>query len=139
MRVKIGSTLSENLEVTGGAVQGSILGVMDHNATLEDVDDDINIVSEKYVDDLTIFEGIPSSRPMYTNGDNRQLYHATKCQESLEIIEESCEMRGLKINDKKTQLIAVSANKKTAVWLKTKDGTVIESASTMKLLGFMFE
>ena len=41
MRVKVGNILSHEQEVTGGAVQGSILGVMDHNAVLEDINDDI--------------------------------------------------------------------------------------------------
>ena len=41
MRVKIGNVLSEETEITGGAVQGSVLGVMDHNAVLEYIDDDI--------------------------------------------------------------------------------------------------
>ena len=35
MRVKIGSILSTERDVTGGAVQGSVLGVMDHNAVME--------------------------------------------------------------------------------------------------------
>ena len=34
MQVKVGNTLSPRLHVTGGAVQGSVLGVMDHNAVM---------------------------------------------------------------------------------------------------------
>ena len=39
MRVKIGNLLSEEKIVTGGAVQGSVLGVLDHNAVLEYIDE----------------------------------------------------------------------------------------------------
>ena len=34
MRVKTGNILSQEPEVTGGAVQSSVLGVMDHNAVI---------------------------------------------------------------------------------------------------------
>ena len=39
MTVKIGNTLSPPELVTGGAVQGSVLGVLDHNAVMESVDE----------------------------------------------------------------------------------------------------
>ena len=39
MQVKVGNTLSATLPVTGGAVQGSLLGVMGHNAVMESEDD----------------------------------------------------------------------------------------------------
>ena len=38
MQVKIGNVLSDPVPVTGGAVQGSFLGVLDHNAVLENID-----------------------------------------------------------------------------------------------------
>ena len=50
MSVKVGNVMSEPKSVTGGAVQGSVLGVIDHNAVLEDIDEDIRITSEKYVE-----------------------------------------------------------------------------------------
>ena len=76
MRVKIGNVLSANCEVTGGAVQGSIMGVLDHNAVLETVEDGIDLQTEKYVDDLTLVEPIPQSRPSYVDEDNRRSYNA---------------------------------------------------------------
>ena len=39
MSVKIGTTLSNPRPVTGGAVQGSVLGVLDHNVVLNNLDD----------------------------------------------------------------------------------------------------
>ena len=41
MVVKVGTTLSKPIKITGGAVQGSVLGIMDHNAVLESLDDDL--------------------------------------------------------------------------------------------------
>ena len=67
MQVKIGNILSDKLTVTGGAVQGSILGVMDHNAVLEDLEDDFEQRNEKYVDDMTLFEGLNSEIPACVN------------------------------------------------------------------------
>ena len=57
MRVKIGNILSNEKIITGGAVQGSVLGVLDHNAVLEFVDEDLDVNSTgiyKYVDDLKL-------------------------------------------------------------------------------------
>ena len=59
MRVKIGNVLSEEIIVTGGAVQGSVLGVLDHNAVVEFVDEDVDQDIFKYIDDLTLAEQIP--------------------------------------------------------------------------------
>lgn len=54
MRVKIGNVLYDPKAVTGGVVQGSVLGVMDHNAVLEGINDNIDQDMFKYVDDLTM-------------------------------------------------------------------------------------
>ena len=60
MRVKVGNIISDKHHVTGGAVQGSVLGVLDHNAVIEFLDEDIAYQDVyKYVDDLTVDEEIP--------------------------------------------------------------------------------
>ena len=46
MRVKIGNLLSDPISVPGGAVQGSILGVLDHNAVLESIDNLYSILEQ---------------------------------------------------------------------------------------------
>ena len=57
MRVKVGNLISEEHDVTGGVVQGSVLGVLDHNAVMEYIDEEIDYQEVyKYVDDL-IMEG----------------------------------------------------------------------------------
>ena len=50
MVVKIGTTCSTPISITGGAVQGSVLGVLDHNAVLESLDDEVlNTYIAKYL------------------------------------------------------------------------------------------
>ena len=62
MSVKIGTVLSNPRIVTGGAVQGSVLGVLDHNVVLNNIDDDIlETYVAKYVDDLTIIDVVNNS------------------------------------------------------------------------------
>ena len=57
MSVKIGTVQSKPKIVTGGAVQGSVLGVLDHNVVLNNLDDD---VLDVYVGNLLRLQsGIP--------------------------------------------------------------------------------
>ena len=59
MVVKVGTTISEPVRITGGAVQGSVLGILDHNAVLESLDDELlGIYVAKYGDDITLIESI---------------------------------------------------------------------------------
>ena len=41
MVVKVGTEISEPVRITGGAVQGSVLGILNHNAVLESLDDNL--------------------------------------------------------------------------------------------------
>ena len=77
MSVKIGTVLSTPRAVTGGAVQGSVLGVLDHNVVLNNLDDStLEVYVAKYVDDMTIIDTVDnsvrteidstSSRPVHT-------------------------------------------------------------------------
>ena len=62
MSVKLGTVLSEPLPVTGGAVQGSVLGVLDHNVVLNNLDDDLlSIYIAKYVDDMTLIDMVDNT------------------------------------------------------------------------------
>ena len=105
MRVKIGNILSEEKPVTGRAVQGSVLGVLDHNAVLESIDEDINQDVYKYVDDLTLSEAVPQSVESIVDNEGPAQTHyfrPEKTQESFDRLYEACEVRGLKINEKIT-------------------------------------
>ena len=120
MRVKVGGTLSQDVPVTGGAVQGSILGVMDHNAVLEGIDDDYDQQTEKYVDDLTLYEPICGETPGLDMGDGTEMIRAVQTQCTMGAIQEACEVKDLKINDKKTQLLAISGKKEQKSLAKNK-------------------
>ena len=104
MRVKIGNVLSEAKSITGGAVQGSVLGVMGHNAVLEFINDDIEQNMYKYIDDLTLEEIISKEVDYisdYHERKERHLFRAGLTQKTFEQLSEKCDLTGLKINDKK--------------------------------------
>ena len=63
MSVKIGTYISTPKKVTGGAVQGSVLGVLDHNVVLNNLDSEMNesVHVAKYVDDMTVIETVPNT------------------------------------------------------------------------------
>ena len=131
MRVKIGNILSDKQAVTGGAVQGSVLGVLDHNAVMEFVDKDLNEETEvyKYVDDLTLEETIDKEIPSLVDTSNEKpvhLFRPPKIQEGFNTLQESCTTRGLKINEKNTQLLSIlSAKFDTRAWIEPKNGSHI--------------
>lgn len=124
MRVKVGNLISKEHAVTGGAVQGSVLGVLDHNAVMEYLDEDIDYQNKyKYVDDLTAEEQIEQNIDFLIENDQAtgiqiHLFKPPKTQKSIEILEQACQDRRLKVNEKKTQLLSVSSGK-TAIkcWL----------------------
>ena len=91
MQVKVGNILSALTPITRGAVQGSILGVMDHNAVLESIEEHcaFNLTAEKYVDDLTVVEEIPKETPCMTESDGEiVMTRAKKTERAVEIIKE---------------------------------------------------
>ena len=97
------------------------------------MDDDFVSASHKYVDDLTMSE---STRPNTSSGkrededgSNLNLFHAVELPMNLESLTQTCDRKGLKANERKTQLLAISAE---------VGGKLLESKSTMKLLGFVF-
>ena len=57
--------------------------------------------AEKYVDDLTLFEPILVGRPGLVEDNGVASYQARSCQRGLELLEETCLQKGLKINEKK--------------------------------------
>ena len=78
MLVKLGTILSSPKEVTGGTVQGSVLGVLDHNVVLNDLDSEIDrstVYTAKFVDDLTVIDVIVSQP---TISSRNLSYHTTQ-------------------------------------------------------------
>ena len=105
MRVKIGFLLSNKHIVTGSAVQGSVLGVLDHYAVLESLDDISNQDIYKFVDDLTLDKVVDKSVSCLvekeTKGMQTHIFKLLKTQENFVKLNNACDERGLKINDKK--------------------------------------
>ena len=116
---------------------------MDHNAVMEYVDDSFLTESHKYVDDLTSTETITNTAVGYEHqtelgGDITDIYHAPMSELNLHSLTEYCEEKGLKVNENKTQLIAISSNRrKMKVWMQAGTESV-QSSEKLKLLGFVF-
>ena len=72
------------------------------------------------------------------NGTNINVYHAIESQTNLESLSKTCKKSGLKVNEKKTQLLAISADRDLASVYMSANGSLIQSESTLKLLGFVF-
>ena len=141
MQVKIGNKLSARKEVTGGAVQGSILGVMDHNAVLEDIDSNIpdSSMMQKYVDDATLLEAIDKSQEKISGPDGEDWARAESAEAGLAEIQKQCAEKKLKVNEEKTKILAITGPRQPLqVWLKTPEGKIIESGEKLRLLGFDF-
>ena len=144
MQVKVGNVFSDPIPVTGGAVQGSILEVLDHNAVLESIDNNFTQPASKYVDDLIFEERTNKSTPKVVDLEEstvkeRHTFLAKRTQKTMEKLEEQCNIKGLKLNEDKTQLLSISAGRvATRSWIKTKGRTTIYSSNTCKILGFTF-
>ena len=105
MSVKIGTIMSKPRVVTGGAVQGSVLGVLDHNVVLNNVDDDVlDVYIAKYVDDMTLIDTVKQSvkTDIDTSG-NKPLHtiHPLATQNAFNNISRKATNKGLKINEKR--------------------------------------
>ena len=111
---------------------------MDHNAVLEFVDDNFEVETQKYVDDMTTIESIPRSKEAYYDENENKSFHAEKTENMIKHLQSVCDQKNLKINTDKTQLLAISANReKTSVWIQA-EGEEIQSRDSLKLLGFHF-
>ena len=87
-------------------MQGSNLGVLDHNAVLEMIDSSFTQPANKYIEDMTLEECTSKEIPCVTDfNDNsskeRLTFYAKTTQRTMERLEEECEIKGLKFNDKR--------------------------------------
>ena len=84
--------MSKSISITDGAVQGSILRVMDHNAVLEEMDDHIDPESNcyKYVDGATLVETIKKEE-IQIQDDNELILHEIKTEGSFSEVERRCD------------------------------------------------
>ena len=79
---------------------------------LESMDDDFHQQANKYVDDMTLDEKTDKSAPAVvdfddTQGKERYTFRAVKTQSTLKKLDEKCEIKGLRLNEKKTQLLSL--------------------------------
>ena len=106
MCVKIGNVLSNPHPVTGGAVQGSVLEVMDHNTVMEFLDEENDCQDfYKYIDDLTLQETVSKDVPTLIDSSDfppTHFFRPEKTQKSIDHLSEKCNEMGLKINEKNT-------------------------------------
>ena len=112
MSVKVGPTLSPPLQVTGGAVQGSVLGVLDHNAVLNDLDSNLaatnSLYVAKYVDDMTVIETVESDVECIVSNEESKPLHTfqpPKSQHAFDSVKEKAENKNLRLNEEKTQVL----------------------------------
>ena len=95
----------------------------------------------KYIDDTTVFEAVPLSSAIryYTSGVAREAVHPLVLEAAVEGIASLAEEIGMRVNVGKTQLLYISPNNgcETSASLFAGD-EVIESAETMKLVGYTF-
>ena len=143
MSVKLGTVLSEPRPVTGGAVQGSVLGVLDHNIVLNNLDDDLlSIYVAKYIDDMTLIDTVDNSVPTVIDNSPSRPLHTINPEETQNAFNSICRraaVKGLKINDQKTQLLSVSSGYYTTkAVIKDASLNEIYSSPTLKMLGYTF-
>ena len=143
MSVKVGTHISVPKQVTGGAVQGSVFGVLDHNVVLNNLDDEVDPTTHvaKYVDDMTLIETVPAEVETEVNVEGNRPLHIIKpktIKQSFMKIKIKSESKGLKINEGKTQLLSVSsAYYDTQAQIEIDDDKIV-SQSELKMLGFKF-
>ena len=93
---------------------------------------------------MTLDERTDKSAPAVVNfddtqGKERYTFRAIKTQRTLQKLDYKCEIKGLRLNEKKTQLLSISAGRAaTRLWTTSNDGGTIYSSHDCKILGFIF-
>ena len=143
MVVKVGTTVSESCKITGGAVQGSVLGILDHNAVIESLDDNIqNIHIAKYVDDITMLDVV--DKEVAIEEDNtgvclKHTFNPPNSQLALQTIVTRATEKSMKINTSKTQILTISSSPiECRSYLTNETGDKIMDEEELKMLGFYF-
>ena len=77
---------------------------MNHNAVLEDINDDMHLEAEKYVDDLTVLETVRKEVPFLIEDQNTpvaKLSRARATERSVEILDDTCKRKNLKLKKRR--------------------------------------
>ena len=125
MSVKVGTFTSDPVRITGGAVQGSVLGTLDHNVVLEDLDDGLlDLYIAKYVDDIALLESVSKETPVeedLTGSRIKHTIHPPKSQAALETIKNRAEQKSMLINTKRPKFSQSPVHTTTVIhMLQTK-------------------
>ena len=93
----------------------------------------------KYVDDNVIIEKL-NFDPVPTGGDGTRVKHAVRTQNLFRLIVHEAEMRGMRVNGKKTKALLISELKSylPKAFFNDENGDQIKAGETMTILGFTF-
>ena len=103
---------------------------------------DKEIVIAKYIDDNITVEKLNYGSTPLTSvaGKNLKRRLAVKTQNAVRSITGRAKDKGMVVNENKTQMLVVSdsLNYKPTAYIESRDGDLIESSDSMKVLGFNF-
>ena len=140
MAVRVGSTMSGPRRVNGGCVQGCLLGILQHNVCLEGLDDDLNVETSKYMDDMSVVEALDQSAAEQDAGgvQGAVLVRALESESAFDTIKERAESVDMKVNSNKTSLLCISTGRHPARTYIGDGEDRVTSTESLKLLGFTF-
>ena len=105
---------------------------------------DEQLLCVKYVDDCLAIEKLnykDAGRVEETVGNDVAFARACKTRDHYRTVEYNAGKKGMKLNQKKTKMIAISATKsyQPRAYIKTEEGPKIVSEDTMRVLDFHFD
>ena len=96
----------------------------------------------KYVDDVNAGERhfLKNAVSIFSQLTEHKDIHAEECQSAFRRIRSNSELYGMSVNQRKTQLLCITAAVYSTVssHIKLDDGTLLKSQDSMTLLGFRF-
>ena len=105
MAVRVGQNILELREVNGGCIQGSLLGILQHNVCLDHLDDDLDVDSSKYVDDMFLLEGLHQAEA--EEDEEGKILRARSSEHAFKIIKNRAEAVNMKVNADKTTHLCI--------------------------------
>jgi ribonucleases P/MRP protein subunit RPP40 len=122
-RVKVGESLSEEISVTSGIPQGSVLGPLLFLVYINDLPDKIHSEIRLFADDCFVYKKIDSVEDC----ENLQI--------DLNEISRWVDANGMKLNSDKSKMMRFTNKKCKILYDYTLDNEVIETSSNCKYLG----
>ena len=122
-RVKVGENFSNELQVTSGVPQGSVLGPLLFLIFINDIGDNINCNIRLFADDCIIYSEIKDCDDSY------------KFQRNIQEIEKWVGRNKMKLNSAKSHLIKFTNKKKADFYQYTLNDEVLQYVDKCKYLG----